>query len=229
MVKGRASGKDDEKHLVFLKTAQRKYFSMTTTIVFDLGKVLIKWDPRNLYRKVFADEEEMEYFLREVCTSEWNEEQDAGRTWAEGIALLQPKFPKYKNEIAAFESRWPEMLNGPVEGTVEILKTIHSQQRYRLYALTNWSSETFPIAKAQFDFLQLFEGILVSGEEMLKKPDPRIYQLLLDRYQITAKDAVFIDDSERNVEGARKMGIPSILFESPDQLKRELLNFGVVL
>jgi len=202
---------------------------MTNTIIFDLGKVLIKWDPRNLYRKIFTDEEEMEYFLEQVCTSEWNEAQDAGRTWAEGIALLQPKFPKYKAEIAAFESRWPEMLDGPVEGTVDILKTLHSKQRHRLYALTNWSSETFPIAKAQFDFLQLFEGILVSGEEMLKKPDPRIYQLLLDRYQIVANESVFIDDSARNVEGARKMGIPSILFESADQLKRDLFGFGVVI
>ncbi|MEM9820433.1 MAG: HAD family phosphatase [Bacteroidota bacterium] len=202
---------------------------MTTTIIFDLGKVLIHWDPRNLYRKIFTDEEEMEYFLREVCSPDWNEAQDAGRTWAEGVFLAQNQFPKYHKEIAAFEKRWPEMLDGAVEGTVDILKTIHSQQRHRLYALTNWSRETFPIARAQFDFLNLFAGILVSGEEMMKKPDPRIYQLLLDRYQITAKESVFIDDSERNVEGARKMGIPSILFVSPQQLKRDLLDFGVVL
>ena len=149
------------------------------TIIFDLGEVLINWDPRNLFRKIFSDEEEMEYFLANVCTGPWNAAQDAGRTWKEGIDLLVPQHPKYEKEINAFWDRWPEMLDGPKQGTVDILSHFYQEQKYELYALTNWSRETFPVALAQFDFLQYFKGILVSGDEMMKKPDPAIYQLLL--------------------------------------------------
>lgn len=200
---------------------------MITTIIFDLGKVLINWDPRNMYRKVFDDTEEMEYFLEHVCTHDWNEQQDAGRTWKAAIELITPQFPKYAKEIALFESRWEEMLDGPVQGTVDILKTLQAKNQHRLYALTNWSSETFPIAQAQFDFLNIFEGILVSGEEKLKKPDPKIYHLLLERYNINAAEALFIDDSARNVVGAQNVGIEAILFESPEQLREDLKRYSI--
>ena len=195
---------------------------MIKTIIFDLGKVLINWDPRNLYRKIFSDEKEMEYFLSEVCTMDWNEQQDAGRSWKDGIDLLVPQFPKYEKEINAFFDRWEEMLGGEITGTVEILKQLKASGKYRIYGLTNWSAETFPIALKQFDFLKLFEGILVSGNEGIKKPDPAIYERMLDRYQIDRQSALFIDDSLRNVTAAEKVGIRSIHFTSPKALENSL-------
>lgn len=198
------------------------------TIIFDLGEVLINWDPRNLFRKIFNDEEEMEYFLANVCTGEWNAAQDAGRTWQEGIDLIVPQHPKYEKEINAFWDRWPEMLDGPKQGTVDILTHFYQEQKYELYALTNWSRETFPVALEQFDFLQYFKGILVSGDEMMKKPDPAIYQLLLDRYQINPHQSIFIDDSINNVKAAAAFGIHAIHFQSSKQLRAELETLGVL-
>ena len=192
------------------------------TIIFDLGNVLIKWDPRNLYRKIFTSDVAMEHFLKEVCTPDWNEQQDAGRSLKDATQLLLDKHPDYEIEIKAFYGRWTEMLGGSIEGTVKILRQFCDDERYRVYALTNWSTETFPIAIKQFDFLQWFEGILVSGEVKLKKPDPRIYQMMLDNYQIKAENAVFIDDSLRNVAGANALGIHGIHFKSPEQLMLDL-------
>jgi len=197
---------------------------MIKTIIFDLGKVLINWDPQNLFRKLFTDEKEMEFFLSEVCTMNWNEQQDAGRSWQDGIDLLVPQFPKYEKEINAYFDRWEEMLGGEISGTVDILKELKASGKYRLYGLTNWSAETFPIAVKQFEFLNWFEEILVSGEEGIKKPDPAIYELLLDRYQIDRKTAVFIDDSLRNVTAAEKVGLKSIHFIGPEALKSSLNN-----
>ncbi len=198
------------------------------TVIWDLGNVLIKWDPKNLYRKIFEEEEKMNWFLNEVCTMDWNEAQDAGRTWKEGIQLLVAKHPDYTKEINAYWDRWEEMLGGPIEGSAHILRSMKKKGNHRLYALTNWSAETFPIALETFDFLQLFEGILVSGAENLKKPDPKIYQLLLDRYQINPETAVFIDDSLRNIKAARAIGINAIHFESAEQLSEELEAYGVL-
>ncbi len=197
------------------------------TIIFDLGGVLINWNPRHLYRKIFDSEEKIEWFLQEICTMDWNEQQDAGRPVADATALLVERFPKYTNEISAYYGRWTEMLNGSIAGTVEILTQFHEAQSHHLYALTNWSHETFPHAVQRFSFLQYFKGILVSGEEKMKKPDARIYNLLLNRYQINKETAIFIDDSARNVAAAEKIGISSIRFESPEQLKMELERRGV--
>ena len=198
------------------------------TVIWDLGNVLIKWDPKNLYRKIFDDEEKMDCFLSEVCTMDWNEAQDGGRTWKEGIQLLVAAYPDYTKEINAYWDRWEEMLGGSIEGSAHILRSLKEKDSHRLYALTNWSAETFPIALETFDFLQLFEGILVSGAENLKKPDPKIYQLLLDRYQINPETAVFIDDSLRNIKAARAMGINAIHFESAEQLSTQLQAYGVL-
>jgi len=195
---------------------------MIQTIIFDLGGVLIKWDPKLLYRKIFTDEKEMNTFLNQVCTMDWNEQQDAGRTWQEGIAELTPKYPEYETEINAYFERWPEMLGGAIDETVDLLKKLKADNKFRLYALTNWSAETFPFALEQFDFLQLFEGILVSGEEKLKKPDPRIYQLLFSRYNIDPATALFIDDSLRNIKAAEQVGLQVHHFTSPQRLKAEL-------
>ncbi|GJM33744.1 MAG: hydrolase [Saprospiraceae bacterium] len=200
--------------------------STTDTIIFDLGGVLIDWNPRYLYRKIF-EEEEMEYFLTEICNPEWNEQQDAGRLWKEAIALLVAQHPKYEEAIVAYYGRWREMVGGAVEGTVDILTGLYENKNYRLYALTNWSAETWPIALELFPFLSYFEGILVSGQEMMKKPDHRIYNLMLDRFNIDPTKAVFIDDVIKNVKGAEAVGLSAIHFQSPEQLSQNLKIIGV--
>ncbi|MCP3931843.1 MAG: HAD family phosphatase [Bacteroidetes bacterium] len=197
------------------------------TIIFDLGGVLIDWNPEYVYRTIFDDEKEMNYFLTEICNPDWNVEQDAGRSLEVATQLLVDEFPDYETEIRAFYGRWEEMLGGPIEESVQILKQLHRQNRHRLYALTNWSHETFPVALRKYDFLQLFKGIVVSGEEKMKKPESRIYQTTLDRYGIDPSTAVFIDDSEKNVEGARSAGIHGIHFQSPAQLNEALKMLNI--
>ena len=198
------------------------------TIIFDLGGVLIDWNPNYLYDKIFEDEKEKKYFLSEICTPDWNEQQDAGRSLAEATTILLEKHPEYEMEIKAYYGRWVDMLGDIMHDSVEILKNLHKNNTHRLYALTNWSAETFPYALENFDFLQLFEGILVSGVEKLKKPDPQIYQLILDRYQIEAQQSVFIDDSKRNIKGAEALNIKGVHFQSAQQLKLDLEGLGVL-
>ena len=199
------------------------------TIIFDFGGVLIDWNPRHLYRKIFDKEEEIEYFLTKVATPDWNEQQDAGRLLSDATEILIAQHPNYQTQIEAFYGRWSEMLAGPIHGTVEILKTLSERGDHRLYGLTNWSHETFPVAQKRYDFLKLFEGILVSGEEKIKKPDPQIYRLLLDRYNIDPTTAIFIDDSVRNVKASNDVGLPAIQFTSAKQLKKDLVDRGIKL
>lgn len=191
------------------------------TIVFDLGGVLIDWNPRYVYRDIFSTEAGIENFLNTVCTMEWNVEQDRGRPLSEATELLVEEFPEWEKEIRAYYGRWEEMLGGAIQESVDILESL-KMGGYRLYALTNWSQETFPIARARFDFLNIFKGILVSGEEKLIKPDLKIYQLLFSRYKIQPEKAVFIDDSLKNVEGAKAAGMHAIHFRSPMQMREEL-------
>lgn len=198
------------------------------TIIFDLGGVLIDWNPRYLYKKIFSDQEEMEYFLKEICTPDWNEEQDGGRSLAEATNMLLDKHPDYSEQIKAFYGRWTEMLGGPIEGTVEILKKLKAANTHRIYALTNWSAETFPVALERYDFLQLFEGILVSGTEKLKKPDPKIYELILERYKIKGEHALFIDDNLRNIKASIACGIQGIHFTTPAQLDLDLKTYKIM-
>lgn len=196
------------------------------TIVFDLGGVLIDWNPRHLYRKIFNDEVEMERFLTEVCNSEWNERQDAGRPWTEGIAEAIKQHPHYEAEIRAYHERWSETLNGAIDDTVILLEAL-KRSGIRLLALTNWSNETFHFAEEQFPFLTQFEGILVSGYERLAKPDPRIFNLLIERYHLTPQRTIFIDDSLRNVEGARNVDLHALQFTDAQKLKQDLIALGV--
>jgi 2-haloacid dehalogenase len=197
------------------------------TVIFDLGGVLIDWNPRYLYRKVFQDEARMEYFLEHICSSHWNEEQDGGRSLKVGTELLIAQHPDWENEIRLFYGRWTEMIGGVFKDTIQILSAIKNTGNYKLYALTNWSAETFPIAQQRYDFLNWFDGILVSGAEGVKKPDPRIYQLLLERFDINPTKAIFIDDNFRNVLAARYEGIPTIHFKSAQQLAHELELVGL--
>lgn len=198
------------------------------TIIFDLGAVLIDWNQRHLYRKIFKKEEEMEWFLANVCTGEWNEEQDAGRPFEEAVKIQTQLFPQYAKEIEAFWKRWPEMMAGPIDGTVKIFEVLKKSNQYKFYALTNWSAETFPIALERFEFFKWFDGIVVSGEEKTRKPFTEFYHRLLERYKINPLEALFIDDNIRNVEAAQKLGINAIQFHHPDQLKSELQNLKLL-
>lgn len=200
---------------------------MINTIIFDLGGVLIDWDPRYLYRKIFKTEEEVDYFLEHICTSEWNEEQDGGRSLLDGTKWLVKKHPEHKTEIEHFYNRWEEMLNGEISGTVRVLEKLKQAGKHKLYALTNWSGETFSIAEERFDFLSYFDGIVVSGVEKDRKPFPSFYQLILDRYAIDPKNAVFIDDRYSNIEGAEEVGILGIHYTGPVQLEEALRAKGV--
>jgi 2-haloacid dehalogenase len=198
------------------------------TIIFDLGAVLIDWDPRYLYRKIFNTEEEITWFLENICTHDWNEKQDAGRSFEEATDELLEKFPEHEIPIRAWYGRWQETMNGPIQGTVDIFKQIKDQKQHKIYALTNWSAETFPWAMEKFEFLQWFDGIVVSGHEKTRKPFPEFFQILFDRYQVNPKNALFIDDNKRNIEGGLALGLPGIHFQSPAQLKTELIKAGVI-
>ncbi|HEX8377275.1 MAG TPA: HAD family phosphatase [Pedobacter sp.] len=199
---------------------------MIKAIIFDLGGVLIDWNPKYLYKGLFENEAEMDHFLLNVCTSDWNEEQDAGRTIEEGTQLLIKQFPDHEANIRAFYGRWEEMLGGSIQGTVDIFKELKESGKYKIYALTNWSAETFPVAQKRFDFLNWFDGVVVSGTERMRKPSPEFYQLLLDRYELKADECLFIDDNFRNIQAALKMGIDSIHFISPEELRAELIDRG---
>ncbi|WP_207536475.1 HAD family hydrolase [Desertivirga arenae] len=201
---------------------------MVNTIIFDLGAVLIDWHPFHLYRQIFSDEAEMNEFIDTICTNHWNEEQDGGRTLAEGTELLVKQFPEHEENIRAYYGRWTEMLNGPIQGTVNIFKRLKDSGKYKIYALTNWSHETFPIAQEKFEFLNWFDGVVVSGTEKMRKPQPEFYQLLLDRYDVKPEEAVFIDDNFRNIEAGRKLGIDSIHFTNPEELEVELQKKGLL-
>ncbi len=201
--------------------------SVVDTVVFDLGNVLIAWDPRNLYRTMFDDVQRMEWFLAEVCPPSWNAQQDAGRTWDEAIAEAVSRHPAYEPEIRAYRERWSEMIPGAIEGTVQILKALHASD-VPLHALTNWSAETFVEARERFDFLKLFRTIVVSGEERMIKPHPGIYQRLFETAGLDPMRCVFIDDSELNVKAARTLGMKAIHFRDPKDLAQRLSTLGFI-
>jgi 2-haloacid dehalogenase len=196
--------------------------------VFDLGGVLIDWDPRHLYRKLFAgDEAAMEHFLATVCTHEWNRRQDVGRSFAEGARLLKAEHPDKAQLIEAYGARFDEMMAGPIADSVEILSELRDRDT-PLYGLTNWSAETYPPVVERFAFLRWFRGILVSGEVKVIKPDPRIFELLIERFAIDPHRAVYIDDVETNVAAARPFGIHAIHFTTPAALREELVGLGLL-
>lgn len=202
---------------------------MITTIIFDLGGVLIDWDPKYLYRKIFKDESEMNHFLEKVCTPEWNEEQDAGRTIKEATEILIQQYSGHAENIRAYYERWEEMLGGAIEDTVEIFRKLKESKKFKIYALTNWSAETFPNALERYEFLRWFDGVVVSGTEKKRKPFAKFYQILLDRYNVKAEEAIFIDDNIRNVDAAKQLGLDAIRFKTPELLGRELLARGIDL
>ena len=196
------------------------------TVVFDIGGVLIDWNPRHLFRKVFDSGEEMEWFLTNVCTYEWNVQQDGGKLFSVATAELQEKFPEYRDKIALYYGRWEEMLNGEISGTVEIFRRLKSAGM-PLYALSNWSHEAFPVAYNRYDFMKLFDGLVVSGYEKLLKPDHAIYRVLMKRYNVNPAESVYIDDNKPNADAAAELGFNAIHFTSPEQLRIELKALGL--
>jgi 2-haloacid dehalogenase len=199
-----------------------------TTIIFDLGGVLIDWNPAYVFDTLIPEEEKRQHFFANICTAEWNEEQDAGRTIKEANEIAIAQHPEWREHIEAYYGRWEEMLGGPIIETVEIFRQLKQSGRYKFYALTNWSAELFPVALQRYDFLHWFDGRLVSGEEKMRKPFPEFYQLLLDRFNIKKEEAIFIDDNLRNAEAAEAFGIKTIRFTSPLQLRAALQEAGVL-
>lgn len=197
------------------------------TIIFDLGGVLVDWNPEYVYLNEFnGDRKKMQWFFDNICTSSWNEEQDGGYLMADATEKRINLFPKYKKLIKMFYGRWEEMLKGEINGTVEILHKL-KRKKYKLIALTNWSSETFPVAVKKFKFLKLFDGIVVSGKVKMLKPFPEIYNYTLKKYGLIANKSIFIDDRISNVDGAIKCGIHGIQFESPKNLIIALKKYGI--
>ena len=197
-------------------------------IVFDLGGVLVDWNPDYVYKKIFNnDETKMKWFYQNVCTPDWNEEQDAGRSLAEATELLVKEFPEHEENIRAYYGRWEEMLGGPIKETVSILQKLKENKQHKLYALTNWSHETFPIALARYDFLHWFDGRVVSGEERTRKPFKRIYEVLIKKFSLDPAASVYTDDNPRNLHPAADLGFHTIHFQSPDQFAKELKQLGI--
>ena len=198
------------------------------TVIFDLGGVLLDWDPRHLYRRLFAgDEAAMEDFLANICNTAWNRRQDAGRLVVEACSLLKAEHPDRAELIDAYYTRHLDMIAGPIEGTVEILAKLRARGA-KLYFLSNYSAETYPLALGRFEFLSWFAGGIVSGAHGVLKPDPEIYRLLIERYAIDPRRAVFIDDVAVNAEAARAFGIRDIHFTSPHALREELMEVGLL-
>lgn len=202
---------------------------MIKNIVFDLGGVLIDWNPEYVFLKEFrGDREKMNWFFNTICTSSWNEKQDAGYSIEKATNERAAMFPKHERLIRMYYGEWEQMLGFEHTETVEILRRLHDSKEHSIYSLTNWSNETFPVALKKFPFLSWFKGILVSGDVGLKKPDPEIYKLLLDRYGLEANTCVFIDDRTENVKAASALGFSGIVFKNHTQLSKDLKKLNII-
>ena len=200
------------------------------TIIFDLGGVLIDWNPEYVYLDVFdRDRKKMQWFFDTICTSEWNENQDAGYPMAKATEERIALFPEHEDLIRIFYGRWVDMLGNAITETVEILDKLIKTKKYKIVALTNWSHETFPIALDRFEFLHWFEGIVVSGVEQTRKPFADIYHITLERYNINAENSIFIDDNLRNVNAANSLGINGVHFKDANFLLDQLKDYKIFI
>ena len=197
-------------------------------VVFDIGGVLLDWNPRYLYRQLFEDEEEMERFLAEICTLEWHEAHDRGKPFDVSCAELAAQHPEYAEQIRAWGQRSEEMVAGPLEGTVEILRRLKADGLL-CYALTNMETETFPLRVERFPFMSWFDGVVVSAFEGVIKPDPEIFRRLIERFNLKPEATLFVDDSQRNVDAARQFGIQAVLFRSPREFEQLLSEVGLLM
>jgi 2-haloacid dehalogenase len=206
----------------------RRATTPVSAVVFDLGGVLIDWDPRYLYRPLFhGDDEAMERFLATICTREWNRAQDAGRPWSEAVETLAVTHPEHRELIEAYWERWPETLGDAIEPTVDVLAELRASA-IPLYALTNWSAETFPLARPRYPFLDWFDGIVISGEVGSAKPDRRVYEVLLERHRLEPDGVIFIDDVAANVAAAAGLGMRAIRFTDAASLRQALAGHGLL-
>ena len=196
------------------------------TIIFDFGGVLVDWNPRYVYKEYFQDDEKMEWFLENVCTDDWNIEQDRGRSLEDATELLVGIYPEWEREIRMYYGQWETMLKDAIHETVEIL--LELKKKYKMYGLTNWSAETFPIALDRFEFFEVFDGILVSGKEKLIKPDEQIFERMMSKFNLKPEDCLFIDDNFKNVEASREFGIQTIHFISPEDLREKLVELNLL-
>jgi 2-haloacid dehalogenase len=195
--------------------------------VFDLGNVLLRWDPRFLYRKIFADEARMEWFLSNICDMDWVLAQDKRQSFKEGIVLSKARYPDFTDALEAFDARWHEALPGPIDETVAILHELE-ERGVPLYAITNFNGEKFAETRERFPFLAKFRDVVVSGEEQMLKPEPQIYNLLLARNRLAAHECVFIDDNAVNVKGAEAVGMAGHHFTSAQELRTALTAHGLL-
>lgn len=196
-------------------------------VVFDIGGVLLDWNPRYLYRELFDDEEDMERFLGEVCTMDWHRANDLGVPYAESCAALAERYPEQADMIWAWGRGTEDMIGGPIGGTVEILREL-LMAGIPCYALTNMEAETYPLRRDRYDFMRSFAGTVVSSHEGVAKPDPQIFHRLLERFGLTAAAALLVDDSQVNVDAARGLGMQAIRFESPAQLRAYMERAGLL-
>ena len=198
------------------------------TIIFDLGGVLIDWNPKALFVKIFkGDAEKANWFIENVCTQEWNTKQDAGKPFSEAINEKIKEFPNYEKHINAYFERWDEMITGEIPGTVKILKDIHNSNEYKLLSLTNWSTETFPFALKRFSFLELFDDIIVSGKIKMIKPEKQIFEYVIKKHCINPEKTLFIDNNIENVKASKELNFKGIHFRNPQQLKTELRKYKI--
>jgi HAD superfamily hydrolase (TIGR01509 family) len=198
------------------------------TVVFDVGNVLLRWDPRLVYRDLIPEPERLDWFMRHVCTAAWNIEQDRGRSWADGVALLVSQHPEWEREIRAYDERWHESVPGIVEESVAVLEALKARGD-KVYAITNFSREKWAECLIRFPFLQSFDGVVVSAHERLLKPDPAIFSVLLNRYGLAAEDCIFIDDSAKNIAAAEDVGMRAVHFVEPIDLRSALRERGLAL
>ena len=200
---------------------------MIDNVIFDVGNVLLDWNPRYLYRKLLPSAADVEHFLEHICTPAWNAEQDRGRRWADAVAELSAQHPHYADLIRAFDERWHETIGGPFDDSVEILRELAAAD-VPLFALTNFSGEKFAEVRERYDFFSLFRGIVVSGDEKQIKPDAKIYRILLERYSIDPARAMFIDDSKANVAAAAELGMTAVHFTDAGSLRAALLGLNLL-
>ena len=199
-----------------------------TTVIFDVGNVLLHWDPRRIYRDELGNDADIDAFFEEIGFHHWNLEQDRGRTWAEGVAHLSARFPHHADRIARADRDWHRAVAGPIEPSVQVLRTL-AQAGNPVYGITNFSAEKWAECREHYDFLHLFKDVVVSAHERIVKPKPEIYRLLLDRNGLIAADCVFIDDSAANISGAAAVGLKVLHFQSPETLVDDLRAHGVAL
>ena len=209
------------------KSFQHPTCSNIKNIIFDFGGVVMDWNPRYFFKDYFNDDEKMEFFLKNIATDEWNAEQDRGRTLAEGTEIQVAKFPQWEKELRAYYDNWTTMLRSDITKNVEVLRKLE-HSNYELFGLTNWSAETFPYALENYDFFKIFDGkIVVSGTEKVIKPNPKIWEVLLERYHIKADESVFIDDNAKNIEVAKALGFITVHITPETDLEKELKDLGL--